>query len=208
MTVIVDYGLGNLGSILNMLRRIGESVVVSSELEVIDRAKRLILPGVGKFDQGIENLHRRGLIEILNRRVLKEGCPVLGICLGLQLMSRRSEEGTSPGLGWLDAETVRFVLPTEQRGLRIPHMGWNRVTPTRAHHLLDGFAEAPRFYFVHSYHLSCATDRDIIGQTRHGVPFPAIVGRENILGTQFHPEKSHKHGMRLLKNFVEHDSWN
>lgn len=202
MTTIVDYGMGNLSSIQNMLKKVGEPGVITSDPAVIAAAERLILPGVGAFDHGMQHIHARGLTEVLNRKALEEGTPVLGICLGMQLLTRGSEEGTEPGLGWIQGDTVRFRFDPREAGLRVPHMGWNVVEPTREAHLFDGLEE-PRFYFVHSYHVVCDDAQDVIGWTPYGYPFASAVRRGNVWGTQFHPEKSHRFGMRLLTNFVE-----
>jgi glutamine amidotransferase len=203
MIVIIDYKMGNVGSILNMLKKIGASAKISADPQDIEAANRLILPGVGAFDQGMANLADSGLIPLLNRRVLEEQCPILGICLGMQLMSKRSEEGTRDGLGWMEAETRRFKFEQSQSQLKIPHMGWNTVNPLDRSGLFAGFEEPPRFYFVHSYHVCCADPGDVLGTTTYGYEFTSAVRKNNILGTQFHPEKSHKFGMRLLHNYSQ-----
>lgn len=200
MISIVDYGMGNLGSIRNMLKRLDVPSQLVTQPEQIAAATRLILPGVGSFDAGMENLEKLGLIPVLNQRVLEEGVPVLGICLGMQLMTRGSDEGRRTGLGWVDARTVRFDAGTD--GLKIPHMGWNLVTPLRPSPLVDDLPEEPRFYFVHSYYVSCANAGDALLTTRYGGDFHSAFQRDNIWGVQFHPEKSHKFGMRLLGNFA------
>jgi glutamine amidotransferase len=201
--VIVDYGLGNLGSVANMLKRGGvpnRQVKISSHPEDVARAEALILPGVGAFDHGMQNLESRGLIEPLRRRVVEEKTPLLGICLGMQLLGRSSEEGERPGLGWLDAETRRFTFEGKEQ-LAVPHMGWNS-THDEVPVLFEGLRE-PRFYFVHSFHLVCRDPSDVAARCTYGVPFTAAVRRGNIYGTQFHPEKSHKLGMQVLQNFVK-----
>ena len=199
MIVIVDYNMGNLGSIRNMLRKIGVDAAVTHDPDRIAAAEGIVLPGVGAFDAGMENLHRTGLIPILEKRVLRDKVPVLGICLGMQLMTRRSEEGVRDGLGWLDAETVRFP---RRPGLKVPHMGWNRVYAARRHPLVDALPEEPRFYFVHSFHVRCDDRDDVLLTTNYGDAFASAFQRGNIVGVQFHPEKSHKFGMRLMQNFV------
>jgi glutamine amidotransferase len=204
MITIIDYGMGNLGSIANMLKKIGAEAVISSDLSVIGRADKLILPGVGAFDSGMKKLHERGLPEILSEKVIAEKTPILGICLGMQLMTKRSEEGSLPGLGWIDAETIRFRFGVEgNEDLRVPHMGWNTVHPAGEGELFRGMTDELRFYFVHSFHLVCNDENDIAARTHYGYNFVSAVRRGNIMGVQFHPEKSHKFGMRLLKNFVE-----
>lgn len=203
MIVIVDYGMGNLGSIANMLKQVGAPAVISADPYVIARAERLILAGVGAFDAGMERLHNLGLVPTMERMVLEEKLPFLGICLGMQLLGRRSEEGQRPGLGWLDADTVRFDFGANPARLRIPHMGWNELQPRASHPLLHDLGEEPRFYFVHSFYVRCDRREDALAQTEHGLYFDSVVGRGNLLGTQFHPEKSHRYGKKILQNFVE-----
>jgi len=207
--VVVDYGMGNVGSIVNMMKKLGHAVAVSREPEVIDAAVRLVLPGVGSFDAGMEKLRSFGLVEILTRKVVAQRTPILGICLGMQLLGEKSAEGSAktPGLGWIACESVRFSSEIE----RVPHMGWNSVQPMAgpgraAHWLFAGQVEEPRFYFVHSYHVVCRDDADVIATCRYGRPFSAAIAHGHILGVQFHPEKSHKFGMHLLNNFATHPS--
>lgn len=203
MIVIVDYGMGNLGSIRNMIRKTGGDSLISSDVDTIRSASKLILPGVGAFDSGMKNLEERGLLPALNKRVLEDKIFILGICLGMQLFGKRSEEGQLPGLGWVAAETVRFKFDDSNAGLKVPHMGWNTTAVCRAHPLFAGLEAENRFYFVHSYHLVCADPANVAARTHYGYNFTSAVAVENIMGVQFHPEKSHKSGMRLLKNFVE-----
>ena len=202
MVVIVNFGVGNVGSIANMLNRIGVEAAVSSASDSIARADRLILPGVGAFDPAMERLLASGLVEVLHHRVFEDRIPLLGICLGMQLLTERSEEGRLPGLGWIPAETVRFRLPEGVTNVRIPHMGWNTVTPRRGALLFDSAPPDARFYFAHSYHVRCRDEQHVMATTRHGVEFHSAVRRDNILGTQFHPEKSHRFGMDLLRAFA------
>ncbi len=203
MVVVIDYGVGNLGSIANMLKKVGAAVTISCDPAVIKHADKLILPGVGAFDNGMQNLRARQLVEVLNQCVLSDHIPILGLCIGMQLFARRSEEGRLPGLGWIDADVVRFKFDDNGGSLKIPHMGWNTVTLRHDHALVSGWPAEPRFYFVHSYHLVCYQSADVLADVCYGYPFAAIVARGNILGAQFHPEKSHKFGMQLFKNFVE-----
>jgi glutamine amidotransferase len=200
---IVDYGVGNLGSILNMFRRIGATAQISSTVEEIRSATKLILPGVGSFDSGMTSLANSGLRDALDAKVLGDRTPVLGLCLGMQLMGHCSEEGSQRGLGWLQAETRRFPERTKELGLRIPHMGWNTITAKSGSPLFPYFAEPPRFYFVHSYHVICADPEDVAATTHHGTEVTAAVTHGNVMGVQFHPEKSHSYGMRLLRAFAE-----
>ncbi len=203
MIVIIDYGMGNLGSIKNMLKKIGIPSAITGDLKEIERADKLILPGIGAFDNGMLRLQELGMIPVLNRKVLTDRTPTLGICLGMQLMTRGSEEGRLPGLGWFEADTVRFRFREEQHGLKIPHMGWNQVRIAKDSSLLQALDEEPRFYFVHSYYVVCRNPEDVLLRTTHGYEFVSGFQRNNIAGVQFHPEKSHKFGMKLLQNFAE-----
>ena len=203
MITIIDYGLGNLGSMLNMFKKIGAEACIASDPTVVEKADKLILPGVGSFDAGMQRLESRGLIPILERMVLDKKIPILGVCLGMQLLSKRSEEGQLPGLGWLDAETERFQFCGINATLKIPHMGWNQISVKQEHPLFADLQHYNRFYFVHSYHVVCEKAENILATTHYGFDFTSAVIKENIMGVQFHPEKSHKFGMLLLKNFVE-----
>lgn len=202
MTTVIDYGMGNLGSIVNMGRKAGGSFTVSADPAVIAQADKLILPGVGSFDHGMTKLRERGLIPVLNQQVLERKIPILGICLGVQLFTRGSEEGVLPGLGWIAGDTIRFKRAVEPSTLKVPHMGWNFIEPAKADPLLRDLPPEPRFYFVHSYHLVCDDATDVLTWTQYGQRFASAVQRGNIWGTQFHPEKSHKFGLALLKNFL------
>jgi glutamine amidotransferase len=202
MITIIDYKTGNLGSIQNILKRIGEESVVTSDKNVISGATKIILPGVGAFDTGMRNLNELDLVEILNRKALEEKIPVLGICLGMQLLSKGSEEGSLPGLGWIDGETVRFRFQNSVE-YKIPHMGWNFIRQHKPSRLLEGMYPDPRFYFVHSYYLRANDRIDVLTSTEYEIEFTSAVERGNVLGAQFHPEKSHKFGMKLLKNFID-----
>jgi len=200
--VILDYGMGNLGSIQNMLQYLGEDAVITSELSVIEKADKLILPGVGSFDAGMAQLESAGMMGLLKEMVDNRNKPILGVCLGMQLMTKGSEEGKSEGLGWLDASTHKFDF-SQESGLRVPHMGWNHISVTRAHELVADLDEEPRYYFVHSYYISANNPADVIATASHGHTFVAIMSKDNIMGCQFHPEKSHRYGMMLLKNFAK-----
>lgn len=201
MIAIVHYGMGNPGSIRNMLAKSGAEGVITSDPEVISRADKLILPGVGAFDHAMERIKAMGLLDVLNVQAVVNKKPVLGICLGMQLLCRKSEEGILPGLGWLDAEVVRFKFDGPG-ALRVPHMGWNGITPAKESPLFAGMHPEPRFYFVHSYHVKCYDPSDVLAVTEYGISFTSMVQRGNIMGTQFHPEKSHKYGLKLLQNFA------
>lgn len=204
MIVIVDYGLGNLGSIKNMLQFIGFDAIISSDKEDISRADKLILPGVGSFDQGMTNLYKRELVSVLNQRVLTDKVPVLGICLGMQLLGLKSEEGSLPGLSWIEQESRKFNSNDPQL-FPVPHLGWEYVSVRNSHSkLLSGFNNETKFYFAHSYYVSCKNREEVILEADYIHSFDASVQKGHIVGVQFHPEKSHKHGMQLLTNFVSH----
>lgn len=202
MIVIVDYGMGNLGSILNMLKKIGADAIISSNAKDIKGADKLILPGVGSFDNGMKNIIDLGLLAALNRKVIDAKAPVLGICLGMQLFTVKSQEGTLPGLGWISGQTVKFRLDSRKQ-LKIPHMGWNTVTAKKKNPILECLEGQLQFYFLHSYHVICNNEEDVLAKTYYGYDFVSAIAKENITGVQFHPEKSHKYGMRLLSNFVK-----
>jgi imidazole glycerol-phosphate synthase subunit HisH len=196
---IVDYGMGNLGSILNMFKRIGASARITADPAALRDAEKILLPGVGAFDAAMKRINSSGLREVLERKARTERVPLLGICLGMQLLTRGSEEGTEPGLGWIAADTKRFPsLP----GLKVPHMGWNLVQPAQPHALTRDLPPEPRFYFVHSYHVQADNAADRLLRTHYGVDFDAAIAHDNIMGAQFHAEKSHRFGMALLGNFA------
>ena len=200
MITIVDYGMGNFGSFLNMFRRIGVQASVVSDATSIGSAEKILLPGVGAFDAAMERIKASGLREVLDRKALFERVPMLGGCLGMQLMTRASEEGSLSGLGWVEADTRRFPM---QNGLKVPHMGWNLVNRSTVSKLTEGFDDETRFYFVHSFFVAVDKSENSILKTTYGIEFDSAIQRENIFGVQFHPEKSHKFGMRLLKNFAD-----
>lgn len=200
MIAIVNYGLGNLGSISNMLKAIGEKSVITSNKEEIEKADGIILPGVGAFDAGAKNLEERGLIDILKEQALNVQKPMLGICLGMQLLGRKSEEGALSGLGLIPFDNVRFRL--EDTDLKIPHMGWDIVSFQQRNSLIDNLEGRQRYYFVHSYHAKCDSKESVLMSCDYGYEFTAAVVKDNIYGVQFHPEKSHDFGMALLKNFT------
>lgn len=187
-----------------MLRKVDAESIVSSDVSTIADADKLILPGVGAFDSGMRHLNESGLIPLLEDKVLKERTPVLGLCLGMQLFTKKSEEGSTKGLGWIDANTVRFKFSGNQQDLRIPHMGWRSIRIKKPCKIFDNMHEESRYYFVHSYHVQCQDEQDVLSTTYYGIEFNSMIMRENIIGAQFHPEKSHKFGMILLKNFVNY----
>ncbi len=200
---IVDYGVGNLLSIRNMLRKIGIGSRVTADPDEIRTADKLILPGVGAFAHAMDRLRKLGFEEVLRQRVLDEGVPILGICLGMQLFARRGDEGDVSGLGWLPADAVPFDQARLRAHDRVPHMGWSDIAPGPRSGLFEGTPPNPRFYFAHSFHLAHDDPEDVAAWTIHGYRFAAAVERRNILGVQFHPEKSHRYGMGVLRNFAE-----
>ncbi len=203
MITIIDYGMGNLRSIQNMLKHIGVESEISSDLQVISAADKIILPGVGAFDKAIENIDSLGLRECITNKANEEKVPILGICLGMQLLGTSSEEGNQKGLGLIEAVSKKFDFGDNIEKLNIPHMGWNTVLPKDNHSLLRDMLGQPRFYFVHSYHVVCENPENILGVTDYGMEFTSAVVRDNVFGVQYHPEKSHKFGMKLLQNFAE-----
>lgn len=201
MIVIVDYKTANLGSIINMFRRIGVPARVADAPAQLAGASAILLPGIGHFDTCASNLRAAGFAEALQEPVLEKKVPLLGICVGAQLLTRGSEEGTQPGLGWVPAETLRFP-PLARPDYKVPHMGWNVARPTQPHPLFTSLLDAPRFYFVHSYYIRCDDPAWQLASTEHGLEFSSAVVAGNIAGVQFHPEKSHRFGMQLLANFA------
>jgi len=201
MITIVDYGAGNILSIKNMIRRLGGTCVISGNPVDIEKAEKLILPGVGNFDFGMNNLLESNLIESLNNVVLKQKKPILGICLGAQLMCSSSEEGIKNGLNWFDARVIKFKKARLQSNQKIPHMGWNSVSLQKNSRLFEGFGEK-RFYFVHSYHFLTYEASINLTTTEYGYDFVSAMERDNIFAVQFHPEKSHKYGMKLMESFI------
>jgi glutamine amidotransferase len=200
MIAILDYGIGNLKSVYNMFKKIGIESIVTSDIEIIRQADKYLLPGVGSFDHGIKSLKNASFFKILESEVLEKKKPILGICLGMQLLTNSSEEGNEKGLGWIDANTVKFDL--KDKSLSVPHMGWNLVKPINTDTLFFDLNDS-RFYFVHSYHVLCKKKEDILATAHYGEEFTCSICNNNIYGVQFHPEKSHKFGMQLLRNFGE-----
>ncbi len=202
MITIVNYGMGNLGSVQNMFKRIGVPSEISGDPAIIAKSTRLLLPGVGAFDAAMQKIADSGLLTVLNKKVLEDKVPTLGICLGMQLLTNSSEEGVLPGLGWIPAKTVKFKFAPDSK-LKVPHMGWNYVFSKKDSPLTDNLPEEPRFYFVHSYFVQCDNEEDVLTTTPYGSDFHSIIQKDNVYGAQFHPEKSHKYGMKLLANFAK-----
>jgi len=201
MIAIVNYGMGNLGSLQNMFKRIGVKARIESDPEVLGQATKLILPGVGAFDAAMARINETpGLREVLDRLALVEQIPVLGVCLGMQLLTRASEEGVIPGLGWIAGTTTRFP---RLNGLKVPHMGWNVAISNAPSPLTKNVGSEPRYYFVHSYCVHVDDPCQSLMRTHYGIDFDSAVGRDNIFGVQFHPEKSHRFGIKILENFSQ-----
>lgn len=201
MIGILGYGIGNVGSIRNMLKKVGAASEIVETKEALSACDKLILPGVGAFDTGMALLEQSGMRQALDEAV-QSGKPLLGICLGMQMLGTRSEEGKACGLGYIPFENIRFRLDSAE--FKIPHMGWNYVALTDTEDpLVKGLTGKQRYYFVHSYHAKCEDERDALMLCDYGYPFAAAVRRNNVWGTQFHPEKSHRFGMALIKNFAE-----
>lgn len=201
MITIVNYGMGNLGSMLNIFKRIGVKATIESDPTNILKSEKLVLPGVGSFDAAMACINSvSGLREALNHKALVECTPVLGVCLGMQLLTSSSEEGQLSGLGWIPGVTSR--LP-EKEGLKVPHMGWNISLPNTPSLLTANVGDEPRYYFVHSYCVHVDDPDHSLMKTHYGIDFDSAIGYKNIYGVQFHPEKSHRFGMQILKNFAE-----
>jgi len=202
MIAIINYGMGNLGSVSNMFKKIGEDAIITSDLNEIANAEKLLLPGVGSFDAAMKRIKENHLLDLLNELVIEKRKPILGICLGMQLLFESSEEGSLHGLGWIKGKVLNYKnrIPDS---LKIPHMGWNDVTIKKTTQLTKGFDDEIRFYFVHSYFAKVFNDEDRLMTCDYGITFDSSIHHENIFGVQFHPEKSHRYGMQLLKNFAE-----
>ncbi len=204
MIGIINYGSGNIQAILNIYKRLNKKAYIANTPEDISKSDKLILPGVGAFDETMEKLVSSGLINVLNDQVLQKNVPVLGICVGMQVMARKSEEGKREGLGWFDAE-VKKLDPINKKGeiVLLPHMGWNSIQPVTNSHLFNGINPDRGFYFLHSYHFVCNSEEDLLARTNYGNVVTSAVSKGNIFGTQFHPEKSHMNGIQMFKNFSE-----
>jgi imidazole glycerol-phosphate synthase subunit HisH len=199
MTAIINYGVGNLVSVLNMFKRIGVDAIITNDIDDIKKASRLLLPGVGHFDTCMQRYNSSGLKSIIEQKVFEYKVPILGICVGAQMMTRGSEEGIEQGLGWVKADTVKFNIGNS--ALKIPNMGWNELLLTQPSPLWNDLLEEPRFYFAHSFHFKFDTKEMVTGIANYGYEYPVAFRKNNIFGTQFHPEKSHKFGMKVLENF-------
>lgn len=199
--VIVDYGMGNLHSVRKKLMRLNVNAIISSNPIEIESADKIILPGVGHFGKAMESLNSLNLVDVLNEQVLIKKKPILGICLGMQLMANISEEGNVDGLGWFDADVVKFKIKDTLK-YKIPHTGWNQIEIVKESTLMKGIPDFSEFYFVHSYHFETKNKKDILNETEYEYKFVSAVEKENMFGVQYHPEKSHEQGELLLKNFI------
>lgn len=200
--VILDYGVGNFGSLGNALRRLNATFTVSSSVAAIDSADCIILPGVGSARPAMEVLNRQEVMTALSNRVFQERVPVLGICLGMQLMTQRSDEGDVGSLGWFQGQTLR-LRPSPDKDARIPHLGWNQVCFEKDVSLLNGIRSETPFYFAHSYYVSLEDEANVVATTEHSHAFPSVIQQDNITGLQFHPELSHTDGLTVLRNFLD-----
>ena len=196
MIVIIDLNLGNVGAIKNMLKKIGVNSKVSNKKNDILSATKLILPGVGSFDTGMINIKKKGILNCIEKKVREEFIPILGICLGMQMMLQRSDEGKQEGLGWINGEVKKFRL----NELKVPHMGWNNINVINESKFTDNLDSNSKFYFVHSYYASLNNPDDIVSKSKYGLDFTWAINHKNFYGVQFHPEKSHKFGIALLNN--------
>jgi len=203
LITIIDYEMGNIGSIANMFKYLGIDSSIESDPDKIKNASKIVLPGVGSFDTAMKKIKEKNLLEVLNEKALKEQVPILGICLGMQLLTKSSQEGVLDGLGWIPAKSISFKNRVES-SLKVPHMGWNIVKQTQYSRLTEGFEtfEESKFYFVHSYFVQVEEEKNSLLKTVYGVEFDSAIVKDNIFGVQFHPEKSHKFGMKLFENFA------
>ena len=201
MIAIIDYGLGNLRAFINLYERLNIQVKVARIPDDLKEASKIILPGVGAFDHALMQLNRSGMRDELEKQVLLNKIPIVGICVGMQMLAKSSEEGKLPGLGWIDGIVKLFDASTIPYKTRLPHMGWNTISPVNGIPLLNGFNKESRFYFLHSYYFVCNNEQDVIATTEYGIVFASAVRKNNIFGIQFHPEKSHFNGIQLLNNF-------
>jgi glutamine amidotransferase len=203
MITLIDYGVGNIFAFQNVYKRLNIPTKIANTQEDLDEAQKLILPGVGSFDYAMTQLNASGMREKLDELVLEKKVPVIGICVGMQMMGNRSDEGKSEGLKWFDAEILKFDENLIQQRTKLPHMGWNDVLPIHNHPLFIGLEKEAIFYFLHSFYFKCNNPVDSIAVSDYGLPFSSAVNKDNIYGIQFHPEKSHQYGEKLLHNFAK-----
>lgn len=203
MIKIIDYGLGNISAFANVYRELDIAFEVVQSSESLASATKIILPGVGSFDKAMQLLNQSGMREMLDQKVLVDRIPVLGICVGMQMMANHSEEGTEKGLGWIDGSVKKIDVSYFEQETHLPHMGWNSLEVARSSKLLNGLEKNSRFYFLHSFYFECRKLEDVLAYATYGKKFPSIVNSNHIFGVQCHPEKSHAYGQQLLKNFSE-----
>lgn len=203
MITIIDYGLGNIKAFVNVYERLNIPIKIAKTKYDLNDASKIIIPGVGAFDYAMEQLNKSGIRDELENKVIRDKVPVIGICVGMQILAKSSEEGKLPGLGWVDGEVLKFDINNIPYKTRLPHMGWNNINPIAESTLLNGFNNESRFYFLHSYYFVCNNQQDIISTTQYGIDFSSAINHNNIFGIQFHPEKSHSNGVSLLKNFAK-----
>lgn len=202
MIGIIDYGLGNVKAFANVYKMLNIPAIIVTKPHELIKVSRVIMPGVGAFDHAMKCLQDSGMREMLDEIVLHQQVPVLGICVGMQMLTNSSEEGVSPGLKWIKGD-VKKIDSSFNKSIYVPHMGWNDVKPLNNNDLFRGLSDDARFYFLHSYYVHCQRNEDVIAVTNYGVEFACAVNHENVFGVQFHPEKSHQYGIKLLKNFSE-----
>lgn len=203
MIAILDYGSGNIQAIKNIYKRLKVDCEFVNAPEQLAKASKIVLPGVGAFDEAMRQLEKSGLRESLDYYVLKKNIPILGVCVGMQIMAQSSEEGLLPGLGWFSAKVKKFDVAKLLHKPKIPHMGWNTLHPVTEHNVFKNIDNSKGFYFLHSYYFECADKSDVLSSTTYGEVFSSSVNKGNIFGFQFHPEKSHSNGVNLFKNFAE-----
>jgi len=203
MITLIDYGVGNIFAFQNVYKRLDIPTKIAKAASDLDDAQKLILPGVGAFDYAMGQLNASGMRQKLDELVLEKKIPIIGICVGMQMMGNRSDEGTSKGLQWIDADVLKFDESLIQQRTKLPHMGWNDVSPITGHPLFKGLEQEAIFYFLHSYYFKCNNTVDSIAISDYGIPFTSAVNADNVYGIQFHPEKSHQYGEKLLHNFAK-----
>lgn len=203
MIAIIDYGLGNIRAFVNVYERLNIKTKIAHSPEDLKDTSKIILPGVGSFDYAMSQLNASGMRDELEKQVLENSIPIMGICVGMQILAKSSDEGRISGLGWIDGQVKKFDPSLIPYKSRLPHMGWNSINPIKSCILLSGFNNQSRFYFLHSYYFVCNDEENIISTTEYGINYASAVNKENIYGIQFHPEKSHSNGIQLLHNFAK-----